>query len=158
MSRKQCTSRRTNIFQIHLHGHDFAILQQVEGTPYSPEKLDLTLINPPRRDVVLLPRNGFVVIAFKTDNPGNWLMHCHIAYHASFGLALQILERQADANKIWPHGKSNALKEAGRVCQNWNTWYGDCNNWWPGVNQTTGVNPSCNGTEPLHIFQDDSGI
>lgn len=143
---------------IHLHGHDFAILQQVEGTPYSPEKLNLTRINPPRRDVVLLPKDGFVVIAFKADNPGSWLMHCHIAYHASFGLAMQILERQADANKIWPHGKSNALKEAGRVCQNWNTWYGDCNNWWPGINQTTGKNPSCHGTEPLHVFQDDSGI
>lgn len=63
--------------QIHLHGHDFAILQQSTQT-YSPDRLNLTLNNPPRRDVVLLPANGFVVIAFKSDNPGTWLMHCHI--------------------------------------------------------------------------------
>ncbi|OCL11693.1 laccase-like multicopper oxidase [Glonium stellatum] len=78
---------------IHLHGHDFAILQQVENSSYSPDKLHLKYDNPPRRDVVLLPQNGLVVIAFKTDNPGSWLMHCHIAYHATYGLALQILER-----------------------------------------------------------------
>lgn len=64
-------------FQIHLHGHDFVILQQ-STQKYSPDSLNLTLSNPPRRDVVLLPVNGFVVIAFKSDNPGTWLMHCHI--------------------------------------------------------------------------------
>lgn len=63
--------------QIHLHGHDFAILQQ-STQKYSPDRLNLTLSNPPRRDVVLLPVDGFVVIAFKSDNPGTWLMHCHI--------------------------------------------------------------------------------
>lgn len=42
-------------------------------------------VNPPRRDVVLLPANGYVAIAFKPDNPGAWLMHCHIAWHASAG-------------------------------------------------------------------------
>ena len=63
--------------QIHLHGHDFAILQQ-STQKYSPDRLNLTVSNPPRRDVVLLPVDGFVVIAFKSDNPGTWLMHCHI--------------------------------------------------------------------------------
>jgi FtsP/CotA-like multicopper oxidase with cupredoxin domain len=88
--------------QIHLHGHDFAILQQEENQEYHPNKLNLNLDNPPRRDVVLLPNGGFVVIAFKADNPGSWLMHCHIARHASEGLALQILERQRDADKLFP--------------------------------------------------------
>lgn len=49
-------------------------------------------------------------------------MHCHIAYHASFGLALQILERQADANALWPVG-SAAWTEADRVCSNWKDWW-----------------------------------
>jgi hypothetical protein len=118
--------------QIHLHGHDFAILQQIENAAF-PDKLNLTLDNPPRRDVVLLPNNGYVVIAFKTDNPGTWLMHCHIAYHASFGLALQILERQQSAAAIWPSVKqSHALQTAQNGCNNWNKWWGNCNNWWPG--------------------------
>jgi len=77
---------------MHLHGHDFAILQ-VSNTSYTGE-LNPKVNNPARRDVVLLPSGGFVVIAFKTDNPGTWLMHCHIAFHASSGLGLQIMERQ----------------------------------------------------------------
>ena len=111
-------------------------------------KLKLKLDNPPRRDVVLLPVNGFVVIAFKADNPGTWLMHCHIARHASEGLALQVLERQKDANDIWPFSTSPAIQRAREVCRRWNDWYGDCHNWWPGGSA------SC----ATPWFEDDSGI
>jgi hypothetical protein len=69
---------------IHLHGHDFAILQQ-SSTQYKVGGLNLKLDNPPRRNVALLPKNGFLVIAFKADNPGSWLMHYHIVWHASGG-------------------------------------------------------------------------
>ena len=54
---------------IHLHGHDFAILEEA-SKPWDPDKMNLTLFNPPRRDVVLLPADGYVVLAFKADNPG----------------------------------------------------------------------------------------
>ncbi|KAK0661533.1 Laccase-1 [Lasiodiplodia hormozganensis] len=76
---------------IHLHGHDFNILAQGTGTYDSSVALNLD--NPPRRDVALLPAAGYLVIAFETDNPGAWLMHCHIGWHTSEGFALQILER-----------------------------------------------------------------
>ncbi|CAJ2512223.1 Uu.00g052380.m01.CDS01 [Anthostomella pinea] len=142
---------------IHLHGHDFAVLQQAENKTYTgPADLDLQLRNPPRRDVVLLPASGFIVIAFKADNPGSWLMHCHIARHASEGLGLQILERQADADALWPQDSSPQVAEARRVCRNWDAWHDDCANWWPGVDPITGQNPSCGN--PAHVFQDDSGI
>lgn len=96
---------------IHLHGHDFAILQEMENATFGPDTINLKKDNPPRRDVVLLPNNGFVVMAFKTDNPGSWLMHCHIAFHASFGLALQIMERREDAAALWP-SKPGAVSPA----------------------------------------------
>ncbi|CAD0085750.1 unnamed protein product, partial [Aureobasidium vineae] len=51
---------------IHLHGHDFMILAQGSGD-YSSS--DLNLSNPPRRDVAILPDSGYLVLAFKTDNP-----------------------------------------------------------------------------------------
>ncbi|KAF6834998.1 multicopper oxidase [Colletotrichum musicola] len=152
---------------IHLHGHDFAIIQEVDGEFYSPETYDPSknnLDNPPRRDVVLLPNKGYVVIAFKTDNPGVWLMHCHIAFHAAGGLSLQILERQKAANEIWPPGDSDALEEAYRVCANWNTWAYDCKNYWPG--EVSRRYP--NGTETGEMYwpacedvvdlQNDSGV
>lgn len=61
---------------IHLHGHDFFVLAQGSGS-YSDD-VTLTLSNPPRRDTAMLPASGYLVIAFETDNPGAWLMHCHI--------------------------------------------------------------------------------
>ncbi|KAK3723039.1 hypothetical protein LTR37_002185 [Vermiconidia calcicola] len=108
---------------IHLHGHDFAILQQEENTVVSHAVFKPNTDNPLRRDVVQLPVNGFVVIGFKADNPGSWLMHCHLAFHAAGGLALQTLERQADANKLFPHSTSEAIEEAERVCKNWVKWW-----------------------------------
>jgi len=52
--------------------------------------------NPVRRDVAMLPAKGWLLIAFKTDNPGAWLMHCHIAWHVSGGLSVDFLERAPD--------------------------------------------------------------
>jgi FtsP/CotA-like multicopper oxidase with cupredoxin domain len=75
---------------IHLHGHDFFVLAAGSGT-YS-SSTPLNLVNPPRRDTANMPGGGFLVIAFETDNPGTWLMHCHIGWHTSMGFALQIVE------------------------------------------------------------------
>lgn len=83
---------------IHLHGHDFYILAQGTGT-YSSSDLG-SLTNPPRRDVATLPGSGYLVIAFKTDNPGVWLMHCHIGWHTSEGLALQFVEQYSAARNL----------------------------------------------------------
>lgn len=80
---------------IHLHGHDFSILAQGAGV-YATVSPTLTLTNPPRRDVAMLPGGGYLVIGFLTDNPGAWLMHCHIGWHTSKGFALQLVERYSE--------------------------------------------------------------
>lgn len=54
---------------IHLHGHDFWVIDQGYGT-WNNDTSSLDLANAPRRDVAMLPASGFLVIAFKTDNPG----------------------------------------------------------------------------------------
>jgi FtsP/CotA-like multicopper oxidase with cupredoxin domain len=54
---------------MHLHGHDFYVLAQGEG-PYVPGLVTLNTKNPPRRDTATLYGNGYLAIAFKTDNPG----------------------------------------------------------------------------------------
>jgi len=51
----------------------------------------LNFVNPTRRDVAMLP-GGWLAIAFQTDNPGAWLLHCHIAWHVSQGLSVTFLE------------------------------------------------------------------
>lgn len=61
---------------MHLHGHDFWVLGSGSGI-YDPDTADLKLTNVPRRDVVLLPSSGYVVIAFYTDNPGvSYSLYC----------------------------------------------------------------------------------
>ncbi|KAL7627707.1 hypothetical protein AAE478_001901 [Parahypoxylon ruwenzoriense] len=76
---------------IHLHGHDFYVLAQGEGSYDSSVALNTD--NPPRRDTAMLPASGHLVLAFETDNPGVWLMHCHIGWHTSQGFGLQFVER-----------------------------------------------------------------
>ena len=61
---------------IHLHGHTFFILGTGSGV-WSPTS-SLNFENPPRRDSATLPGGGWLAIAFRADNPGAWLMHCHI--------------------------------------------------------------------------------
>lgn len=63
--------------------------------------------NPPRRDVIMLPENGFIAVAMRADNPGAWLIHCHIAWHASSGEFFFLLffsspyrDRQTDRQKL----------------------------------------------------------
>lgn len=96
---------------VHLHGHDFVILQQSKGA------LNLSnpaLRNPPRRDTALLYGGGALALAFKPDNPGIWLVHCHIAWHASSGLAFQILERQKEIP-----GFIGSLETTMKTCDGW---------------------------------------
>lgn len=128
---------------MHLHGHDFALLQQSNET-YSDARFNPKFDNPPRRDVVLLPIGGFIVIGFKADNPGAWALHCHIAWHASSGLAIQVLERQDDAIKLLK-SQPHRLEEVHRTCKNWHKWFANPKNFW---------HPE-GGVE---AFQDDSGV
>jgi len=102
--------------QMHLHGHDFAILGQGTGV-FSGSTSNLNFKDPMRRDVVQLVAQGWTVIAFKTDNPGAWLLHCHIAWHVSGGLSLQFLERPADIPALL--GPTVKGADYTKTCNNW---------------------------------------
>ncbi|KAA8576748.1 hypothetical protein EYC84_006813 [Monilinia fructicola] len=102
---------------IHLHGHDFWTLSQ--GTGAYTSSTALNLANPPRRDVMTLPSNGHLVIAFQIDNPGSWLLHCHIAWHASEGLALQFVESESSIASQIGTVDVAAFQD---TCAAWNAW------------------------------------
>jgi FtsP/CotA-like multicopper oxidase with cupredoxin domain len=61
---------------MHLHGHSFLVVSR-NGTP-----------NPRREwsDTVLVPPKQTVDVAFVADNPGNWMLHCHVMDHQMMGL------------------------------------------------------------------------
>lgn len=100
---------------IHLHGHDFYIISQGSGhwdaatTLQNPKALQ----NPPRRDTAMLPQNGHLLLAWKIDNPGVWLMHCHIGWHVQEGFALQFIELRHQIPRIVNPGPIQ------RVCNRW---------------------------------------
>ena len=45
-----------------------------------------------RKDTVMVPAGGYVVINFLSNNPGYWFMHCHIEVHQLEGMALIVNE------------------------------------------------------------------
>jgi FtsP/CotA-like multicopper oxidase with cupredoxin domain len=61
---------------MHLHGHSFKVL--------SRNRTSL-----PHRewgDTVLLPPREAVDVAFVADNPGDWMLHCHVGDHQVSGM------------------------------------------------------------------------
>ena len=54
--------------------------------------------NTVRKDTVIVPAGGYVVMQFLSDNPGFWFLHCHIEPHQLEGMALVINEAQAQQN------------------------------------------------------------
>ena len=42
----------------------------------------------PPKDVIQVPRNGYVIIRTKLDNPGAWIFHCHVDYHLRKGSSI----------------------------------------------------------------------
>lgn len=82
---------------MHLHGHKFWVLGSGTGSfPYNtvldaPQSI-INLRDPPYRDTVDLPPSGWAAIRYTTDNPGAWLLHCHIQWHLVSGMALVLVE------------------------------------------------------------------
>ena len=66
----------------------------------------------------MLPAGGWLVVAFTTDNPGAWLMHCHIAWHVSEGMSVGFLESADQIDTIDPPSYS-----LGNTCIQWNAYY-----------------------------------
>lgn len=62
---------------IHLHGHAFRLLA----------RNDVPVRHQPWLDTVLIEPGDRVEIAFVADNPGDWLIHCHILEHKVGGMS-----------------------------------------------------------------------
>ncbi|KAE8348998.1 multicopper oxidase-domain-containing protein [Aspergillus coremiiformis] len=101
---------------IHFHGHDFWILAQ-KNTSWDGSSTSFQTTNPVRRDTAVLPAHGYLALAFQLDNPGAWLVHCHIAWHSSMGLALEFVESQDSISVRRGHWKT-----LDQTCQTWSAW------------------------------------
>ena len=103
---------------VHLHGHSFHVAGIFYGNYNDNETLvlpngDITCQGNPRctdptwngtgpigtvtdrtirKDTIIIPPGGYVLIRFLSDNPGYWFMHCHIEPHLLDGMAVVINE------------------------------------------------------------------
>lgn len=69
---------RTMMFHpMHVHGHTFGVV----GNGVEPGAPGL------RKDTVNVLPMQRLTVDFDADNPGQWLTHCHNAYHAELGMA-----------------------------------------------------------------------
>jgi FtsP/CotA-like multicopper oxidase with cupredoxin domain len=71
----------SSVHPIHLHGHRVLVLSRdgeaATGSPWWTDTLDVD------------PGDAYVV-AFRADNPGIWMDHCHNLKHAAAGLTMHV--------------------------------------------------------------------
>ena len=95
---------------MHIHGHDMFVLYDDNdawnGTIVNPQ-------NPQRRDTHNLRPYGWMVMQYNADNPGVWPFHCHIAWHLSMGLYVNLMERP---DEISQYQIPMVMKQ---TCDNW---------------------------------------
>lgn len=67
---------------MHLHGHSFEVLskngQALTGSPIW-------------KDTINVRPGDTYVIAFRANNPGMWMVHCHELHHASMGMMTDVI-------------------------------------------------------------------
>lgn len=99
----------------HLHGHDFRVIgmERIQRTGVTVEqikklddagKIRRRLIGAPIKDTITVPDGGYTVIRFLANNPGFWLLHCHIEFHVEVGMALVF--KVGDYNQMAPLPKN----------------------------------------------------
>jgi FtsP/CotA-like multicopper oxidase with cupredoxin domain len=66
---------------MHLHGHVFSVISKNGNRLMgSPVHVDSVLVGP----------HDTWEVAFLADNPGLWMLHCHVLIHANFGLSMMV--------------------------------------------------------------------
>ncbi|GAA0145124.1 oxidase [Lithospermum erythrorhizon] len=81
----------------HLHGFDFYVVGRGLGN-FDPIKDTpmFNLVDPSKRNTVNMAPGGWVAIRFVADNPGVWLMHCHLEIHSSWGMEMAWVVRDGE--------------------------------------------------------------
>uniref|UniRef100_A0A2C9KAB9 Uncharacterized protein n=1 Tax=Biomphalaria glabrata TaxID=6526 RepID=A0A2C9KAB9_BIOGL len=111
----------TLVHPMHMHGHSFYVTTMKRfGRPITVKEikeLDKKGLIPrkksrvPRKDSVPVPEEAVTIIRFKADNPGFWLFHCHIEFHAELGMFLILKEGNTHQMPSMPEDFPS--------CQNW---------------------------------------
>ncbi|XP_014604884.1 PREDICTED: L-ascorbate oxidase-like isoform X2 [Polistes canadensis] len=98
----------------HIHGYQFRVIgmERLSKNVTIDEikrldaagKINRKLDHAPLKDTVTVPNMGYTIIRFYADNPGYWLFHCHIEFHAEIGMSLIFKVGDHEAMQQVPHG------------------------------------------------------
>jgi hypothetical protein len=125
-----------SIDNVHFHGHKFAVMAMrfpkydpvtghasEDNDDISCQGSDLcwnatwkegrvqffqNVTQPPIKDTVVIPTSGYVVLRFRTTNPGPFMLHCHIDDHVIEGMAM-IIDIAPDKRPQYPSGFPTCL-------------------------------------------------
>eukprot|EP00092_Neocalanus_flemingeri_P037130 GFUD01040418.1.p1 GENE.GFUD01040418.1~~GFUD01040418.1.p1 ORF type:complete len:1040 (+),score=193.32 GFUD01040418.1:3-3122(+) len=92
---------QTAAHPIHKHGgwywvvgegkYDYTINRTyIMNQDQSGSPLPRNFVNPPAKDTIQVPPQGYVILRTPLDNAGTWIFHCHINYHVTIGMAMVI--------------------------------------------------------------------
>lgn len=101
----------SNDHPMHLHGHTFWIIahnDSIDTFAYSStgEALEdgredlFDFEHPAFVDNVSIMTGGYAIIRLIADNPGAWMIHCHIQTHLSAGMGAVLIEAKEDIPDI----------------------------------------------------------
>ena len=82
--RLHIVNRTAEWHPIHLHGHFLTVLT-VDGHAATGAPVAL--------DTVLVAPHQTIDVAFVADNPGLWMLHCHVLLHAEMGMGALVAYR-----------------------------------------------------------------
>ena len=104
---------------MHIHGHNMRILAVGNGTwngsitnPSNPQRRDVQMLS----GALNTQTPSYIVAEFEADNPGMWPFHCHIAWHVSSGLYVNLLEMPEKIDEM------NIPEITAQTCDPWNLW------------------------------------
>ncbi|XP_014471746.1 PREDICTED: laccase-4-like [Dinoponera quadriceps] len=103
---------------LHMHGHAFYVMGMGRAVNKSVTSINWEIVRemdehdlvnrcfdkPVRKDTIVIPYNGYVVLRFRATNPGYWLFHCHFIYHQMVGM--EVLLKVGDQEDIPPIPKN----------------------------------------------------
>ncbi|KAH6980676.1 multicopper oxidase [Ilyonectria sp. MPI-CAGE-AT-0026] len=108
---------------MHKHGNKMRLLGTGTGEWTWPSVKEaaaampgaFNLVNPPRKDTFSSPRAStepaWMAVRYYVENPGPWLLHCHILTHSEGGMSMLIM----DGVDNWPEVPDYYLRYNGMV-------------------------------------------
>ncbi|XAR48615.1 Laccase [Bertholletia excelsa] len=82
---------------VHMHGYSFYVVGFGLGDfNNETDPKSYNLVDPPELNTIRVPKNGWVTVRFTANNPGVWMLHCHLLKHLTWGMKTVLIVLNGD--------------------------------------------------------------